>query len=336
MVYRNRRIVSSNRVGFSLIEVLVVIAIIGILLALLLPAVQSAREAARRTMCRNHLKQIGLALHSYHEVHRSLPSGYITRVTNAPPPAGTNPNSNNPLPLIFDAPPPAGEGGAGPKQGPGWGWMAQILPQVEQGTLYNQIDFGTNVEDPVNESIRTQSLPFANCPSDTDTGEFIVLDQLNNEIANATTSSYAGCFGSFGNINTIPDVSNGLMTQNSSVRFADIQDGLSQTIAVGERPGMFAKGTWAGVMTGGTIRTTPGAPVFTSSVELAPVMVMARMRNRSLNSPWSEPYDFFSPHVSVVYFLFADGSVHGLSAGMDQETVISLSTRAEGEVVSFP
>src|SRR5687768_201165 len=100
---------SSSRRAFTLIELLVVIAIIGILVALLLPAVQQAREAARRTQCKNNLKQLGLALHNYHDQHKLLPPGYVSDYTTA-----------------------------GTDTGPGWGWAAMILPQIDQGPLFNR------------------------------------------------------------------------------------------------------------------------------------------------------------------------------------------------------
>ncbi len=104
--------------GFTLIELLVVIAIISVLIALLLPAVQSAREAARRIQCVNNLKQIGLALHNYLDAARTLPPGYVSAQT-----AGSNP--------ILD----------GNDIGPGWAWGSMILPQMEQDPLYHSINF---------------------------------------------------------------------------------------------------------------------------------------------------------------------------------------------------
>src|SRR5262249_30030426 len=101
--------------AFTLIELLVVIAIISVLLALLLPAVQSAREAARRTQCSNNLKQIGLAMHSYHSSHDVFPPGYITGTETA------SPNS--------------------PETGPGWGWGTMLLNNLEQSAVYNSVNF---------------------------------------------------------------------------------------------------------------------------------------------------------------------------------------------------
>src|SRR5437868_1890332 len=96
----------SRRHAFTLVELLVVIAIIGVLVALLLPAVQMAREAARMTQCKNNLRQIGIAIHNRHNSHGALPPGWT-----ADQPEGT----------------------------PGWGWASELLPQLEQGNLYQSI-----------------------------------------------------------------------------------------------------------------------------------------------------------------------------------------------------
>ncbi|MBV8578273.1 MAG: DUF1559 domain-containing protein, partial [Acetobacteraceae bacterium] len=105
-----------RRRGFTLIELLVVIAIIAVLLGLLLPAVQKVREAASRMRCGNNLHQIGVALHSYHDTYHVFPPGYVDGNTDS-----TSTPDND--------------------VGPGWGWAAFLLPYLEQGNLYNQINF---------------------------------------------------------------------------------------------------------------------------------------------------------------------------------------------------
>ena len=125
------------RKGFTLIELLVVIAIIGVLLGLLLPAVQKVREAAARMSCTNNLKQVGLALHSYHDTNKSFPSGYVSAYDS---------NGND--------------------TGPGWGWASLILPYMEQDNLYNAIQFTQNIEAPANSSVRVTPIKSYLCPSD--------------------------------------------------------------------------------------------------------------------------------------------------------------------------
>src|SRR5437762_831270 len=123
--------------AFTLIEVLVVIGIIALLIALLLPAVQSAREAARRTQCVSNLKQIGLALQNYHGTFQNFPPGYVS---------------------IFDA--------NGNDNGPGWGWAAMTLPQLELKPLFDSINFSTPIEAPSNQSTRSVLIGTCLCPSD--------------------------------------------------------------------------------------------------------------------------------------------------------------------------
>lgn len=313
--------------AFTFVELLVTLAIVAMMVSLALPAIQTARESSRRAQCSNHLKQVGVALHAFHDALRTLPSGYIFdpyAPVTADSAAGSGPGS--PRARRFDAPPPPS--GVIYPQSPGWGWAALLLPYMEQTSLSTQIDFGSLVESSHMARVRTHALPHLTCPTDTDTGVFTVLDELNVALCQAATNSYVACFGAYGLINTEPDVGNGLFQRNSHVRFAQISDGLSQTVAVGERPALFAKAPWAGVITGGTVRTTPGAPVHTAVVELAPIMALARAANRPLDSPYSEPYDFFSPHRDIVHFVLADGSVQALTAGLDLEVFHALATRA--------
>jgi hypothetical protein len=207
------------------------------------------------------------------------------------------------------------------------------LPQIEQGDLAGQIRYDLPVESPTNLAVRTTPVRLYTCPSDLQTGQFTVWSEVNKYLADGFTNSYAACYGAGGNLNTQPDAGNGIFYRNSRTRVTDVRDGTSSTLAVGERAALFAQTPWAGAMTGGTVRTTPGAPVYRSISELAPVMPLARVWNKPLESPLCEPYDFFSPHGQVVQFVFADGSVHALSTGVDVTVLQALATRDGGETV---
>jgi prepilin-type N-terminal cleavage/methylation domain-containing protein/prepilin-type processing-associated H-X9-DG protein len=312
-----------RRHAFTLIELLVVIAIISVLIGLLLPAVQKVREAANLTVCRNNLKQMGIALYLYHDKTDSFPSGYIaTDPVNGP--------GSPPPPIHNWQPPPANQ----PPQYPGWGWAALILPEIEQAGLAKQIDYTLPVESPSMLNQRTVQLKTYICPTDTVAGVYMVRSVRHQAIGLAATNSYAACFGWEGLINTEPDKGSGIFFRNSRVAVKDIVDGTSSTFAIGERCALFTRGPWAGVMTNGCTKTTPGAPVHSASIEWAPTLVLARIGHKTLNSTSSEPYDFFSPHRNQVQFLFADGAVHGLSTGVDNSVLLALATRAGGEAIS--
>src|SRR5216683_1559418 len=294
------------RKAFTLIELLVVIAIIGVLIALLLPAVQKARESANRAKCQNNLHQIGIALHSYHGDHGSFPSGYKN------------------TPRMPDVP---------TQTDPGWSWAALLLPYLEQDNLHGQINFKSSVSDPRNEAIRTSVLPSFICPTDQQTGQF-QIQTTTGLFFSAATNSYAACFGGLVEIGDTPGCGNGVFYRNSRVRIADIGDGTSNTFAVGERAALFAQAPWAGAVSAGTVQITPGAPVTSTSVEDAPVQVLAHCGSHALNDNQSDPDDFFTPHVGTAFFLFADGSVRPVSVKTEVSIIRALATRNGGEVIS--
>jgi prepilin-type processing-associated H-X9-DG protein len=213
-----------------------------------------------------------------------------------------------------------------------WGWATYLLPYLEQGTLYQSIRQDLLISDPANRPAVTTVLPLYVCPSDRDSGIYIMVDSSMNRVADLATNSYAACYGSQGLLVQQPDLGTGVFYRNSRTRYQDILDGTSQTIAIGERATILAQTPWAGPISQGIVQTTAGAPVFQSVVLTSPAAVMARIARRQLNDAYSEPYDFFSAHPNVVHFLFADGSVHGLAIDTPLPVLQALATRAAEDI----
>ncbi len=199
-----------KRKGFTLIELLVVIAIIGVLIALLLPAVQSAREAARRTQCTNNLKQLGIALHNYHGSLGCFPIGYT----------------------IYDAPWPVDP--TVPGGHAKWGVLAMLTPFLEQSNVYNAVNFnfpligGPNQNFalfPENLTVVSTRVAIFQCPS----------DGIEQNAPPSWPSNYVACAGSGMPVpaNGYRDL-DGTFFVNSSTRFADVRDGTSNTAIVSE------------------------------------------------------------------------------------------------------
>ena len=294
------------RGGFSLLELLVVLSVAGLLMALILPAVQDAREAARRACCSNNLRQMGLALANYHDAIGSLPMGYV---------AWANPN-----PLATS---------------PGWGWAAMILPQLEQATLYNSANVAVPVEAPANLSIRRTALAAFLCPSDRDSGVYTASGDGGTPIGEFYTNSYAACYGAGLEIDEFPDRGNGLFGRNLVARQADILDGTSTTIALGERGACLTKTPWAGIPDGAISSLAPGARVVGyASIGRGAALVVAHADEVIINASGTAPDDFYSPHAGGGYFLMADGSTRFIRSTIHLAVYRALCTRAQGEIVS--
>jgi len=310
----------SPRSGFTLIELLVVIAIIAVLISLLLPAVQAAREAARRASCVNNLKQIGIAIHNYHDRHGSFPSGYCSLWKRDGGDAGY----------------------AEDDVGHGWGWASFILPEVEQPAVYNAINFGLTMTFRDNDTAQLIRIATYLCPSDFPKELVPVRNEENSEtVYTVGSANYVGCYGT-GEIGEAPGAGNGLFFRNSQVRFQSITDGSSQTFAVGERSFNLSYVTWTGRAIGGWLFLTAsfegGTNQFNPEPEESFTMILGPIGQenppRTPNHPKAHVEDYWSRHPGGVNFLFADGSVRFVKSSIHQQIYEALATRAGGEVVS--
>jgi prepilin-type N-terminal cleavage/methylation domain-containing protein len=299
-----------TRRGFTLVELLVVIAIIGLLVALLLPAVQAAREAARASQCKNHLKQLGLALHQYHDAHGRLPPGWLANQ---------------------------------PEGVPGWGWTAALLPYLEQRNLDETlIKRNLAIAEPANQLARETPVSVLYCGSDWhpkivtifgggsaaeeeeeqagEEGDFAAKTvDAGTPLLRIARSNYVGVFG-VSEIEESPAAGEGVFFFHSRTRLAEVTDGLSNTLFIGERDAQRGNSLWAGVVQG-------------ANAAMARVVGIA---DHAPNDPHHHFDDFASYHPGGVHFLAGDGSVQRINNQIDMNVYQALCTRGGGEAASAP
>jgi len=306
--------------GFTLVELLAVIAIVGLLMALLLPAVQAVRETARKTHCSNNFKQLMVGLAAYENTNGQFPAG-------------------------FEQSDSRGQSSCGARDRPyfeGFSWVTKILPQIEQQNLYDSIDLSRNYSSPDNRPAIATSLELVACPSDPQGGELInccsgwsmgshpMEDVRMSNVVGVADSVDWTCNGIAAKDFT---KSNGFMGERYGARSGSIIDGLSSTLAIGEVLGAGTKtymghfwGSWLlldtrdGVNGPFTIRGGKWTDKETDKV-------LTTFRDTG----------FASWHQGGCHFALGDGSVHFLSEMIDQRVLSAATTRkgreAEGSVV---
>ena len=343
--------------GFTLVELLVVIAIIGVLIALLLPAVQSAREAARKMQCAGKFSQIGVAMSNYLAAKGVYPAGcqlWTVRGESGRPPCANPPVSEDPQ---------------GNDRWYGWGWGTFILPFMEEGAVYDRFDFhrGKRNQHGYAEknsvSFRAAATPVEAylCPSDPQGFELVDCDPVGpcggrqngtDELEDCAKTNMVGCMGT----GRRPDgrreaywcvdgsgprgFGNGMLYNRSRLSASDVSDGTSQTLLVGEVVGD-VKGSYNGYFW-----ATWGILDMFSPINHARNMVpqadptqplgFADSQSRNGHIPWGDGSrtSFASWHIGGCHFVFADGSVHFLSERTSYHVLEALASRNLGDMVA--
>jgi len=314
--------------GFTLVELLVVIAIIGILVALLLPAIQAAREAARRTQCANNMKQLGLALQNYHDTYKKFPIGGARTLTPPTEVVRATPMDN------IDA-----------------SWMVHILPFAEEQTLFTKWDRKVDMLHTNNGGLRSTVIGPYQCPSDPNTGT-----ALSENSRTWARGSYGGNLGK--NLNILSAGSDnpyrlytamgagnrGVFGWSKSARMADLTDGTSKTVAVWElRSGprdTDARGTWALARIGSSlvggcdgVNVCYGINDQTANGEDS----QGCTNDAAQKMPCDPATDGQAPprsmHPGGAQCLLADASVRFVSETVDTTTMQAINSASGGETV---
>lgn len=328
------------RRAFTLIELLVVIAIIGVLIALLLPAVQQAREAARRSQCKNNLKQIALGLHNYAETFGTFPPGYVLQRVDRT-------SSTAQDTAIYYG---------------NWAWSALLLPYLEQAPLYASLKVGTlpladAAADPTILPLLQTKIPLFRCPSDTGPDS---VDVVHRNIIDSTGTARVTAASNYpalnssgmrparfrgvpsGNSSTINNVGgDGVFFENSSVRFQSFLDGTSNSILVGERAYANLNATVGGQNAfAANLYGVNGSRYANSRPGIGSVLGVAGSGLNSVIMAVDPAVGFSSLHIGGSHFAFADGSVHFVSenihyfAGAPRDSVLeNLMAIDDGNVV---
>ena len=348
--------VRQNRQGFTLIELLVVIAVIAVLISLLLPAVQQAREAARRTQCKNNLKQIGLALHNYEGSIRVFPPSCIINPNLDGTSYGVSYADNYRV------------------SHPGFAWGVTLLPYLEQSNLYNSFNLNEPCWSPLNATAAKTKVSVFLCPSATGGGDGFTIQKQGSDnrhgtpllradgteiifahshyVTNAGTNQPWGRDTAYCYDFDIPepvlnaplDIINGPFYPNSHTRIADVTDGLSNTVFIGERSSILSNNTWVGVVPNAVVSPRLDLRPWPSDNNAATDLVGChsgpdvhdhpQVIIHAPNNPFGHTDEMWGEHGPGCHVLFGDGSVRYFTAFTDANIWVALSTRNGGEVSS--
>lgn len=310
--YRLFESAEGHRRAFTLVELLVVIAIIGVLAGLLLPAVNQAREGARRLNCQSNMRQLGLACHEYEAAYKQYPAGWIGNATG--------------------------------EDRPGWGWASRLLPMLDEGPTFNRVDWNVGVDHPKNRHLLKLHFDVMRCPSDPGQKFFNIgagdHDHHDDEegddphgdddhdhpmVINAdegetlfqmARANYVGVFGTkeFEGSEYRGD---GVFFGNSTTGSRDILDGSSNTFMIGERSSRLGGSIWQGII--------PDAREHAARI--------LGIADHSPNTATGHFDDFNSSHRDGCMFFFADGSVRFISESVEVEAYRAMATRSGYEQI---
>ena len=321
------------RRGFTLVELLVVIAIIGILVALLLPAIQAARESANRSQCANNLKQLILGLHNYHDTYARFPIGTRFSLRNGQP-RNTN----------------------------GCNWRIGVLPYIEANAVFDQLVFdGTRYfgfEHPMNPGLVGYINTTFVCPSsDLDPLYENSSHSFGANLTGVQMHHYVGISGAYPDPAGRPDIvfempdlrgylsSSGILTQNEAKSFSNLSDGSSNVIAIGEQSRRVANmprmstyaGGWAGTHSNKRVSQMSGRD---TSWACGVTSVRYRINLNTIAEGAEHQYEantiLTSPHPGGINVAAADGSVRFLVEELEMELLRRLASGNDGQVANFP
>ena len=311
--------------AFTLVELLVVIAVIGMLVAMLLPAVQAAREAARRNDCLNRIRQLGLAFHLFHDAQKRFPSAYESTPIPGDPFGPPNPTTRD--------------------RAPGWAWGTQILPYLEQQTVEDTFDRKLPCWHANNAAAAQMQLTVFLCPTATGADEpFDVIDTSGGKLATFGRSCYVANVGQeepWGfPLDDYSGVVDGPIYRNSRTKAKDVTDGLSKTVFLGEHHPVLSSKTWVGVVPGATVCPTPRFAL--SACDNAATLVNVHSGPASgefppaihpPNSPLCHVCQMYAEHPGGCNVMLGDGSARFIDEMINQVTWAALSSRAMGDPV---